>query len=307
MTVAGVGFPEEGFGPFDATLMEKDDVPSLLPARRRNVHKGDCGRLLIVAGSFGMAGAASLCAGGALRAGAGLVTVACPGSIVPIVQTLVPQATCLPLEEADGAISDAAEAQIEAALSGKDAVAIGPGLTRRASDRVLRAVLRAEIPAVVDADALNLIADNPDLTYLLRARHVLTPHPGEAARLPICTPAQGAGSPVALNDPVRAARALSGLGATVLLKGAATVVAGEGETYISASGASGMARGGSGDILTGVLGALLADRSDRSFALSAALASELHGIAGELAEARYGNRAMNARDILEFLPEALRH
>jgi len=305
VTVADVGFPEEGFGPFDAQLMEAGDVARLLPQRRRNIHKGDCGRLLIVAGSYGMAGAAVLCAGGAVRTGAGLVTVACPGSIVPIVQASVPQATCIPLDEHDGAISDAAVGKVEEALKGKDAAAIGPGLTRRASRGVLRAVLRAEIPAVVDADALNLIAEERGLTYLLRDRHVLTPHPGEAARLPACPHAQGEGAPVDLGDPIAAARALTALGATVLLKGAATVIAGPGETYVSASGCCGMARGGSGDILTGMLGALLADRSGRTPALDAALASELHGLAGERAQAKYGSRGMNARDIIEYLPEVL--
>jgi len=194
---------------------------------------------------------------------------------------------------------------VEEALKGKDAAAIGPGLTRRASRGVLRAVLRAEIPAVVDADALNLIAEERGLTYLLRDRHVLTPHPGEAARLPACPPAQGEGAPVDLGDPIAAARALTALGATVLLKGAATVIAGPGETYVSASGCCGMARGGSGDILTGMLGALLADRSGRTPALDAALASELHGLAGERAQAKYGSRGMNARDIIEYLPEVL--
>ena len=118
-----------------------------------------CGHLLIVAGSFGMAGAAALCASAALRSGAGLVTVACVRSIVPILQNLVPQAMCIPLEERDGAIAPEARPVLEGALRGKNAVVIGCGLSRRADPGALEAVLDSGLPAVIDADALNLLSD----------------------------------------------------------------------------------------------------------------------------------------------------
>ena len=297
ITVADVGFPKDAFGPPEAALLEPADVGVNLPRRPRNIHKGDCGHLLIVAGSLGMAGAAALCTRAALRSGAGLVSVACPRSIVPILQTLAPQAMCVPLEERDGAICAEALPALAAALKGKRAVAIGPGLSRRADPGVLRLALESGLPAVIDADGLNLLSENRALLTLLDARHVLTPHPGEAARL--------LGRPCA--DPIADARALAGLGAAAVLKGAASVIASPLSPLplVSASGDCGMARGGSGDILTGILGALLASRPGGAFQM-AACASELHGLAGERAQQKYGAYAMNAADILEFLPEVFR-
>lgn len=297
ITVADVGFPEGPFGETGAALFEPADLSACIPKRPRNLHKGDCGHLLIVAGSFGMAGAAAMCARAALRSGAGLVSIACPASIVPILQTLAPQAMCIPLPEADGAIAKEALPAVENALSGKSAAVIGPGLSRRASPEVLGAVLRSGLPAVIDADGLNLLSENRDLLSLLDGGHILTPHPGEAARL--------IGRATA-GDPVASARALSALGATALYKGASSVVCSprDSRAYVSASGGCGMARGGSGDILSGLLGALLADRARAaSPCMTAACASELHGLAGERAQEKYGAHAMNAADILEFLPE----
>ena len=298
ITVADVGFPADSFDLSAAALFEPDDLGRILQKRPRNVHKGDCGHLLIVAGSFGMAGAAALCARAALRSGVGLVSIACVRSIVPILQTLVPQAMCIPLDESEGAISAEALPALEAALKGQSAVAVGPGLSRRADAGVLRMVLESGLPAVIDADGLNILSEQRELMTLLTPRHVLTPHPGEAARL--------LGRPY--GHPLADAAALCELGAGVLLKGAASVIrAPECPTaWISASGCQGMARGGSGDVLTGILGALLADRRGVNPALAAACASEIHGLAGELAQRRYGARSMNAADILEFLPEVFR-
>ncbi|MDO5323750.1 MAG: NAD(P)H-hydrate dehydratase [Clostridia bacterium] len=297
ITVSDVGFPTEGFD-LSAALFEPADLGRILQRRPRNVHKGDCGHLLIVAGSFGMAGAAALCAKAALRSGAGLVTIACPRSIVPILQTLVPQAMCIPLAESEGAISAEALPALEAALGGKSAVAIGPGLSRRADPDILRAVLESGLPAVIDADGLNLLSEHRELMTLLTPRHVLTPHPGEAARL--------LGHPC--TNPIADAAALCELGATVLFKGAASVIRSPEHpaACVSASGCRGMARGGSGDVLSGILGALLADRRGVESAHAAACASEIHGLAGELAQRKYGARSMNAADILEFLPEVFR-
>lgn len=295
--IADVGFPRDAFGPFDARLTDADDLRRALYPRKRNIHKGDCGHLLIVAGSFGMAGAAAMCAEAALRSGAGLVTIACPASIVPILQTLVPGAMCVPLAERDGAISAEAIPELTRTLKGKSAVAIGCGLSTRADLAVVRTILESKLPAVIDADALNLLATSPAVRELLGSRHVITPHPGEAARL--LEPRQKK----LLTDPIEAARALQGWSATVLYKGASCVITDGKDTFVSASGCCGMARGGSGDILTGIIGALLAEKTDRSPAQSAALASELHGLAGELAQKKYGQYAMNARDMIEFLPE----
>lgn len=298
LITADIGFPESAFPDGDAALFEAGDIPALLPARRRNLHKGDCGHLLVVAGSCGMAGAAALCAGGALRTGAGLVTIACPESIVPILQTLEPCAMCIPLpEDEGGALSIRALEPLVDAFKGKTAVACGCGWTRRVLPDILKAVLDSGLPAVIDADALNILSEHPELLAQLKPCHVLTPHPGEAARL--------LGQPV--DDPVRDAGLLSRTGACVVLKGAASVIAQGDSRVICAQGSSAMARGGSGDILTGMTGALLCDRcAKRTVAESAALACALHGIAGEFVEARFGLFGAKAQDQLDAIPEVFK-
>lgn len=266
-------------------LVTPEDVQRAMPARRRNSHKGTYGHLLLVAGSFGMAGAASLAANAALRMGCGLVTIACPRSIVPVLQVLAPCAMCVPLSEQDGAMSEGALGMLREALAGKTAVAVGPGLSRRASPRLLEEILRSGLPAVIDADALNLLSTSGALRSLLSAHHLITPHPGEAARL----------VPGLSGDLVERAMRLRELGAAALYKGAVSVIAGETGCYLTASGCSGMARGGSGDVLTGMAGALLAQGLDAETA--GWLASELHGLAGEAAEREKGPYAMTALDL----------
>lgn len=294
-----IGIPPEYYPDGSPALMEAADVRAFLPPRPRNFHKGRAGHLLIVAGSFGMAGAAAMCAQAAMRAGAGLTTIACPGSIVPMLQTLAPCAMCVPLPEADGAISDAAAPVLKELLSGKTAVVCGCGLSMRASARALDAVLKSGLPTLLDADALNLIAGSPALKAGLREYHLITPHPGEAARL------LGRKADNPLDD----ALALRALGCQALLKGAATAVPVGDRVLISASGCSGMAKGGSGDCLSGIIGALMAQRggdiTGEALALCAAVGSELHGAAGELAQARFGIRGMLPTDLIDALPEAL--
>lgn len=304
ITVADVGFPKEAFSTesFDAQLFGPCDAHRFLPMRRRNIHKGNCGHLLIVAGSFGMAGAAAMCAKAALRSGVGLLTIACAQSIVPVLQTLIPQAMCIPLDEEDDAISIGALPKLKDALCSKDAVVVGPGLARRVPPEIIRAILERDLPAVVDADALNILSENRELLGLLNYNHVLTPHPGEAARL------LGA----IHENPIETAKELTCLSDAdpspiILYKGASTIICERHrnvfEPYISRSGCCGMARGGSGDILSGILGALLAEKQCIRKSYTAASASEIHGLAGELAQEKYGSRCMNAMDIIEFLPE----
>ncbi|MBQ3574097.1 MAG: NAD(P)H-hydrate dehydratase [Clostridia bacterium] len=300
---ADVGFPGEAFPESLYCLIQKNDLKYAVPKRwKRNIHKGSCGHLLIIAGSFGMAGAAALCAKAALRSGVGLVSIACPGSIVTIHQTLAPCAMCIPLPEESGAISADALPLIQDALKNKTAAAIGPGLTQRVPEEIIRCVLESGIPAVIDADALNIIAKSEELRSLLSVNHILTPHPGEAARL----------IGRRIEDPIADTQKIAALGATVVLKGASRVIAGRKSVYISASGANGMARGGSGDIFTGILGALLAACGAKEAAYAAVLpmlaaaACEIHGLAGELAQEKYGAHAMNSADIIEFLPEVFK-
>jgi len=279
IVVADIGLPDDPY-PDDFELLEDVDIKRLLPPRPVDAHKGDCGHVLALAGAQGMAGAAALCAMGALRGGAGLVTVLCPAGIVPIVQTLAPCAICTTPE------------RVGEALSGKDSIAAGPGLG--ASPQVsplLELLCETDLPQVWDADALNWLAANP---RKLPGRSVITPHPGEAARL------LGATTQDVLEDPVAAAAQLAGTyGAAALLKGATTVIADGPRRALDISGTPGMATGGSGDVLTGLIAALLAQGLGPFDA--ARLGALLHGRAGERAAASRGLRSMIATDILDAL------
>ena len=299
---ADIGIPSEFFPAGMAALMTATDARDALPPKPRNAHKGMNGHLLIVAGSVGMAGAAAMCALSALRSGAGLVTVACPASVLPVVQALAPCAMAIPLPEANGALSGEAVDCLAGALNGKSAAVCGCGLSLRAAPEVVRLMLTCGLPTLFDADALNLIARDDGLRALLRPHHLITPHPGEAARL------LGRRA----TDPVSDALALSALGCQALLKGATSVIPVDGVARLSASGCQGMAKGGSGDVLAGLAGSLMAqcaasgvDMTGAALAETAAAASELHGLAGELAQAKLGPMGMCAADIVEALPRAL--
>lgn len=293
--VVDIGIPESFYPEDLSILLDGECIPHALPPRPRNIHKSNCGHLLIVAGSVGMAGAAALCTQAALRSGVGLVTVACPDPVVPIIQTLAPCAMCVPLPERNGAIAAEAVSVLKDALTGKTCVVCGCGLSKNASPEILKLLLTCPLPVVFDADALNIIA-REDLRSLLAARHLITPHPGEAARL--------LGHPV--TDPVSDARELHALGPHVLLKGASSVAFDGDGAYISASGCCGMARGGSGDVLSGIIGAMMAEPSRRTPGFTAAIASEIHGLAGELAQESYGQRGMCAQDIIAAIPEVFK-
>lgn len=291
IVVRSIGIGPEFYPAEPLRLVGKADIAPTCEKRPHFCHKGTFGHLLIVAGSFGMAGAAALAASAALRSGTGLVSIACPSSIVPILQTLAPCAMCIPLPEENGAISSEACPILKEALRGKTAAAIGPGLSAKCAPDAVRCVLESGLSCVLDADALNLIAKNASLRPYLHRKCLITPHPGEAARL----------AGIDMREPLSAAEALRSLGCTVLYKGATTVVCGDSGRYISKSGTPGMARGGSGDILTGIAGALLARGFDADTA--ARTASEAHGLAGSLAAGKYGETGMTAQDMLEFLPE----
>ena len=295
LRAASLDIPPELLPPDALVHVTPQDAQAQLVPRRRNCHKGQFGHLLVVAGSRGMAGAALMAAQAALRSGAGLVTVACPESALPVIQSGAPCAMALPLPEAEGALAQAAAPLLRRALEGKTAAAVGPGLSLRAHPDSVAAVLESPLPAVVDADALNLIAQSPALKGLLAPRHLITPHPGEAARL-LGGTAQG---------PLDALERLRALGPTVLYKGAATLTAGETGRYIRTSGCPGMAKGGSGDVLTGMLGALLAQGYPVERA--AWMGAALHGLAGELAQSQWGHTAMTPWDMIEALPQVWTH
>jgi NAD(P)H-hydrate epimerase len=289
-------------------LLEEADVRASYVPRSPGSHKGNYGHVLVVAGSVGKTGAAALAATAALRAGSGLVTVATPAPALPIVAASRVEAMTEPLPSTPAGTVDAAavERAIELASS-RDAVVLGPGLGLLGETRafVREFVPRCPVPLLVDADGLNALAasgDSPAATSLLRrtASTVVTPHPGEMARL--------VGKTVADVQRARLEMARSfaaDTGAVVVLKGHRTIVAHpDVRAAVNPTGNPGMATGGTGDVLAGMAGALLARGGD-AWAASAA-AVYLHGLAGDRAAAREGEESLLAGDVLEELPAALR-
>ena len=287
LTVADIGILPDWDGAQGYDILEDEDARALLPRRAMDAHKGNFGRVLTVAGSEGMAGAACLCAQAALRSGAGLVTAACPFPVLGALQSAVPCATARVVTDGPRLGEDAAPALREM-VAQATALAIGPGLGRdEGTYKAIEPLLRGDKPKVVDADALNLLARHGGE---VGANTVLTPHPAEMARL--C----GADVEEVLASPVETAQELAlQLGACVLLKGATTVIAQGEDVTLNATGCDAMATGGSGDVLTGVIAGLLAQGLSPMDA--ARVGAFYHGRAGEAAAAALGARATTASDI----------
>ncbi len=268
----------------DIELITRDDVR--LPARKRSAHKGDFGHLLVVAGSEGYTGAPVLCAHAAARAGAGLVTLAVPKEIYPIVAGhCPPEVMPRPLDEN---------------LPKFSALAIGPGLGQKPETQRLiwKLLSQLTVPAVVDADALNALAQAPAAVAKLPGPLVLTPHPGEMGRL------IGKSARQVQADRWEVARQFAReYGHVLVLKGAGTVVTDRsGKLWINWTGNPGMARGGMGDALTGIIGALLAQGMPP---LEAAKTGVFwHGAAGDVAADKHGEASMLATDLIEALGAA---
>ncbi len=278
-------------------LVEADDVAGWLPQRAPDAHKGMFGHLLVIAGREGRAGAAALAARAAVRLGAGLVTVATSRAAGAAVQALVPEAMVDVLPGGnDGAVSGTG---VEASLERATAVAIGPGLgTGEGPRRLLAAVLeRWDGALLLDADALTMLAGRLETLRSRGVAPVLTPHPGELARL------LGVGTAAVTADRLAAARrAAEASAAVVLAKGPRTViVGGEGWGLVNPTGTSGLASGGAGDVLTGAIGALLAQGVPPLEA--AAAGAFVHGRAAELAGERFAG-AVPAGELAEHLPAA---
>ncbi len=285
-----------------AAMIEAELVAGLLPPRPAGGHKGTFGHLLVVGGSPGKSGAVCLAAQGGLRAGAGLVTVGLPVGLNPVAEVKLTAAMSLPLAQTPGGgLAAEARPAVAEQAARSTAVVLGPGLGEDPASRELAADLAAELPTplVVDADGLNALAgrDLDGLGWDAR-RVILTPHPGEAARLLNCT------VPEILADRSAAARRLSQRSAAVVvLKGARTVVASPGgDLWVNPSGNPLLASGGSGDVLAGTVGGLLAQGLE---ALEAALVGVLvHGLAADLARADYGRRGLAAEELADYLPPA---
>lgn len=274
-----------------------------LPPRPERAHKGDFGRVLVVAGSLEYPGAAVLAALGAMRAGAGVVRVATADSVAARLAGTVPELTWMALdEEAPGLIAPGGWRRVTTEARNYDALVIGPGLGRQpATQRRTRQLIGAAgLPMVVDADGLNALATDARWWRSLRAPLVLTPHPGEFARLAGSAPDSG-------DDDGRAsavAEAATLWEQVVVLKGARTVVAEPGgDVYRADVATPALATAGSGDVLSGVIGAFLA--AGAAPIAAAACGVAVHGAAGLLAEDRIGRAGVMASDIAGLLPAAI--
>jgi len=289
----------------DHVQLTQQWVASRLPDRGVEAHKGTFGRVLVVAGSLEYAGAALLAGLGAARAGAGLVCLATPETVGTRLLGAVPELTAMLLaEEAPGLIGPAGWRRLEQEAHGYEAVVVGPGLGRHpATQRRVRGfIAELQQPTVVDADALNALAAEERWWRGVRAPTVLTPHPVEFARLL----RQADGAPA--DDAARleaAGKAATTWRQTVVLKGAHTVIATpEGDLLRSDVATPSLATAGSGDVLSGAIGAFLAAGISPLDAAGCGVA--VHGAAGLLAEDRIGRAGVMARDIANLLPEAIR-
>ena len=300
LEVADIGFPEDLVSS-DVLLVEPEDAAGLLPKRAPDDHKRRSGVVLVVAGSRRMSGAPRLVGRGAYRAGAGLVQVAVPEGILPVVQAGVVEATFLPLPQGtSGSPSAAAWEVLEERLEDAGAVALGPGLSTddETPGLVRRLVAESPVPVVVDADALNAFAGRAGELSRRRADAVLTPHTGEFARL------FGMRAEEVLDDRVGFVRkAAAETGAVVLLKGTRTLVAlPDGEVRVNPTGTPILATGGTGDVLTGMIATYLARGLPASDA--ATLAAYVHGTAGQVAGDLSGEGTV-AWDVAEAIPVAI--
>ncbi|HSD18785.1 MAG TPA: NAD(P)H-hydrate dehydratase [Anaeromyxobacter sp.] len=298
--VADIGIPAEAAErvPVRCEVLDAAAARALLPPRRPDAHKGDAGRLLVVAGSPGKTGAAHLALTGALRGGAGLVTLAARPEALPLALSGRPEAMSVALP-GTGPLGRADLQALLAAAKGVDALAIGPGIPRGAeTGELLRAFLeRARLPAVLDADALNALAEEPARLPGLGVPLVLTPHPGEMARL--CGTTIEAVQADRIDLAVAKAREWR---ATIVLKGSRTVIADpDGPAAVIPTGNAGMATGGTGDVLAGLVGALLA--GGLAPAAAARVGAWVHGRAGDLVAARLGERGLLAGDLGEAIGE----
>lgn len=304
LVIADIGIPlpilDEVEGPY-IEILTREDMRDLVPARTPDSHKGDFGRVLIIAGSVGRFGAAHLAGLGALRSGAGLVTIATARSCVPVIAAMAPEYMTEPLDEtASGTIDYSALDRVLDIQA--DIIAVGPGLGQSPGTAAFVQGLleRTGVPLVLDADALNAFAGEPDrLVGRDGVDVIITPHPGEMARL------LNISVEAVQHDRLRHATEFAASHRLhVVLKGHRTVIAGpDNRAFINLTGNSGMATGGTGDLLTGMIAAWFAQLLDAEAACR--LAVYLHGSAGDLAEADEGEVALIAGDIASRLGDAL--
>lgn len=299
-----IGIPAEVVeaAQFPDELISPEMVIDMLPVRKPDSHKGDFGKLLLVAGSTGLTGAACMAGQAAVRCGSGLIKIACPHTVLPVIASKLTEVMTYPLPDVakKGALATRSLGEIRALLKEHDALVLGPGIGRHREtfELVRRLVAKLDKPTIIDADGLNALAEHLDIIRECSAPLVLTPHPGEFKRL------TGLEVPDDFRERCALARDVAtDLGVVLVLKGSPTVI-GEpgGLTYVNQTGNEGMATGGSGDVLSGMIGSFLGQGMTPIEAAIAAVF--IHGMTGDLAAEGYTSRAMIPTDMISFLPKA---
>ncbi|MEW5706371.1 MAG: NAD(P)H-hydrate dehydratase [Actinomycetota bacterium] len=300
--VADIGIPDSLIREFSSfRQLQREDVYELFPARRIEAHKKSVGQVLVIAGSRGMPGAAVLVARGAYKIGAGLVAFAPPQSIAPILNGALVEAIAWPQVETNaGTLAMSAYENLLELSSRYDVTAIGPGLglEDETVELVRRLVENIEKPLVVDASALIAVAGKTDVLTKRKAETVITPHPGEMARL------FNVSTNVILDDPIGfAKRAAEELGVIAVLKGPRTIISKATESTINTTGNPGLATAGTGDVLTGFVASLMAQGLSAYDAASVAV--YMHGLSADIAVEDITEYCLMASDVIDYLPEAI--
>jgi NAD(P)H-hydrate epimerase len=304
VTVIPIGIPDEVVADFDikTNLITGEMVSFILPTPKADGHKGDYGKVYILAGSPGLTGAAALSGMAAARSGSGLVTIGCPASLNPILEAKLTEVMTAPLPENRKKLVLALRGlgEIRKHLEERDAAAIGPGVGRNheTGELIRRLIPSVDVPAVIDADGLYPLSGDESPLLSDHGPLILTPHPGEFARLTGKTPEE---NPIDNFDLV--AEYANRFNAVMVLKGSPTIIASpDGDVFLSPTGNWGMATGGSGDVLTGIIVALLGQQLTP---LEAAIcAVYIHGLAGDLAVGEINPRSLVAGDLLDYLSPA---
>lgn len=276
----------------------EDSVKKIIPSNSIYQHKGNCGKVLICGGSKGFTGAVCMSANAALRTGSGLVTVAVPDSLNSIYEIKLTEAMSLPLEDENGYFTKNSYRKALEFAQKCDAVVLGPGGGESFGCVVEKFIINYTKPMVIDADAINYLAQYPDLLYKKKAPVILTPHAGEMSRLTGKTIEQ------INSDRINAAEELSKkYDIITVLKGFNTIITDGINTFVNTTGNEGMATGGSGDVLTGMILSLLGRNVNPLN--SAVLGVYLHGLAGDFAKSKFNAYSMTATDIIENIYEAI--
>ncbi|MGD2245543.1 MAG: NAD(P)H-hydrate dehydratase [Candidatus Aminicenantes bacterium] len=305
LVVADIGIPSSLFKDkgLKLDLVEKKTVAPYFKKRKRDAHKGTYGHLFILSGSLGKTGAAVMAGKAALKMGAGLVTVGTPASCLPIVARGMDELMTEPLPETpEKTFSAEALKKTLSLFDGKDALMIGPGISTHPStaEFVLSLIPKIMIPAVIDADALNILASKPGILKSLRKSAVLTPHPGEFARLLNLSTKEVVEKKLELVP-----QFASKYGVYLVLKGYRTLTATpDGRVYVNPTGNAGMATAGTGDVLSGMIASMIIQSKNLLEAVLAAV--YVHGLSGDLGVQKVGEKPLTAGDIIRYLPQSIK-